>query len=436
MASQALQPPIGARVDGDGRLVSADAPLLLLHEEAGGRLGTMLAVPQLAAIARLATRLGVGITRSAVAATEVEDLELWVRAEPDAHGVSLTVERWSARPPLRQRWSGEARAQAEEGSSGEEEMRTDADLRVVELSPGLARRLGVGIGDAVGKPLGRLLRPIEDGEGNLPMLSALAGRVAFSGQPVRVRGSDEPMVLNGHPQDENGRFSGYVVRVQRQASAPPPLVSLPLDDLLREPLASIIGQAQEIAARSEGPLRSDYAGYGADIASAARHLLELLAAISPDGEGDSAGGSGEPIDLAELVLDAAGLVQPQAAERGVVLDIGGAARLPALGQGRAVTQIIVNLISNAVRFSPSGRSVAITLEEGPQAAVTVADAGPGVAREDRARIFERFEQAGPKSGSAGLGLAISRRLAREMGGEVELLDSPTGATFRLALPPA
>jgi signal transduction histidine kinase len=108
--------------------------------------------------------------------------------------------------------------------------------------------------------------------------------------------------------------------------------------------------------------------------------------------------------------------------------------LRARGQGRAVTQILVNLIGNAVRFSPPGADVSIVLEGGAEAKVTVSDRGPGVAPTDRVRIFERFEQAGTKPGGAGLGLAISRRLAREMGGDVELLEGEGGATFRLRLP--
>jgi signal transduction histidine kinase len=211
----------------------------------------------------------------------------------------------------------------------------------------------------------------------------------------------------------------------------------PLDDLLREPLASIIGQADEIAARSQGPLKTDYAGYGTDIATAGRHLLELLTALGGGAAGEGEGATtGEVLDLAELVLDAAGLVQAGASTRGILLDVRGEGSVEVRGQARPITQILVNLIGNAVRFSPEGGTVAIILERGAKASVMVVDQGPGVAPADRSRIFERFEQgAEPRGGTAGLGLAISRRLARDMGGEVELLDpSGSGAAFRLVLP--
>lgn len=423
-----------ARLDRSGRLLAADAPLLALHEQAGASLGRPFAVPQLAAIARLATRLGVTISRPAVAASETEDIDLDVRAEPDADGVTLVIERWTARPPVRPRWAAQA-VRAEDVSEGEQRLSTDRDLRISAVSPALSRRIGLRPEEAAGRPLTWLLRPVEDEEGNLPLVAALAGRSPFEDQAVSVRGTEQECLASGLPRFDGERFEGYDVRLH-EAGQERPLAGVPLDDLLKEPLSSIIDQAQEIAARSEGPLKSDYAGYGADIASAARHLLDLLASLQAGDEGRAEPLSGETLDLAELVLDAAGLVQPQAAERRVVLDIAGLPRLGARGQGRAVTQILLNLIGNAVRFSPEGSDVTIMLAGGSAASVTVSDSGPGVAPQDRSRIFERFEQAGPKPGKAGLGLAISRRLAREMGGDVELLDSPAGATFRLSLPPA
>lgn len=434
MASQPVQPPITARLDAAGRLVAAEPPLLALQEQAGAGLGRPLAVPQLAAIARLATRLGVSISRPALAASEAEDIDLWVRAEPDGEGVTLFVERWSTRPPARPRWLAQISRSEEGEAPSEGRLATDREMRVLHMAPELARRLGLPDGELVGRPLVRIFRPVEDDEGNLPLVTALAARMPFDSQPAMVRGSEQTFLLDGVPRFEDDRFEGYDIRL-REPGAERPLAGLPLDDLLGEPLASIIDQAREIADRSEGPLKSDYAGYGTDIAAAARHLLELLAALSP-GEGRDQPGTGEPLDLAELVLDAAGLVQPQAAERRVLLDIGGLPRLSARGQQRSVTQILLNLIGNAVRFSPEGGEVSIILAGGATASVTVSDQGPGVVAQDRVRIFEKFEQAGSKPGVAGLGLTISRRLAREMGGEVELLDSPTGAVFRLTLPAA
>ncbi|GAA4025689.1 hypothetical protein GCM10022281_00320 [Sphingomonas rosea] len=438
MASLPVQPPIGARVDREGRLTAADAPLLALQQEAGAALGQVLAVPQLAAVARLAARLGVSITRPVLAASNQEDIDLVVRADPDPDGVSLTVERWTARVPARPRWSGVVAGPGEsEERAAAEDVQTDSALRVLAISPGLARRLDLDPAEYTGQPLMRLLRPVEDDYGNLPLVEAFSERAAFRRLPASHRGGEQRLLLDGQPRFEDERFLGYSISVAAEGGAADLAPLPPLDDLLREPLSSIIGQAQEIADRSQGPLRTDYAGYGADIASAAGHLLELLTALGRQAGAEGGGvAPGEEVDLTELVLDAASLVQAQASTRGVVLDVGGVGYLSAIGHPRAITQILVNLIGNAARYSPEGGTVVITLADEGVASVTVSDSGPGVAPADRIRIFERFEQAEPGQGGAGLGLAISRRLARDMGGEVELLDTAAGASFRLTLPRA
>jgi len=101
-------------------------------------------------------------------------------------------------------------------------------------------------------------------------------------------------------------------------------------------------------------------------------------------------------------------------------------------------QILVNLIGNAVRHSPAGGTVALLIERRDNMiAATVADEGPGIAEADQQRIFERYERVGDAPGGIGLGLAISRRLARSMGGDIELHSAPgEGARFTLILPSA
>jgi signal transduction histidine kinase len=103
-----------------------------------------------------------------------------------------------------------------------------------------------------------------------------------------------------------------------------------------------------------------------------------------------------------------------------------------------VIQILVNLIVNAIRYSPENGTVRLSFARTPgTASVTIFDEGPGVPAGDEHRIFERFERAHTKEGGTGLGLAISRRLARSMGGDVTLDSAPgEGARFTLTLPSA
>ena len=82
-----------------------------LQLEAGSSVGDRLALPQLAAVARLARKLGVGIARPAIVAARDHDLELWVRAEPDGEDVIITIESWRRRPPLGPRLGIAARSE-------------------------------------------------------------------------------------------------------------------------------------------------------------------------------------------------------------------------------------------------------------------------------------------------------------------------------------
>ena len=112
-------------------------------------------------------------------------------------------------------------------------------------------------------------------------------------------------------------------------------------------------------------------------------------------------------------------------------------RVAALGDFRRVLQVLVNLIGNAVRYSPRGAQVIVTVTRTERhAVVVVADKGKGVAPEDQVRIFEKFERVDPsEAGGNGLGLYIARRLARAMQGDLTIESAPgQGARFILTLP--
>ena len=197
------------------------------------------------------------------------------------------------------------------------------------------------------------------------------------------------------------------------------------------PLDRIIESAERIVERADGPLRSDYASYGSDIAAAARHLLSVVRGMSEDPSHSS-----ETIDLTALTAEAVVMLESSAEERGLTIEMDNAEPLPASGQERAVIQILVNLIVNAIRYSPEGKILRLSFERTDgTASVTVSDQGPGVGAADQHRIFERFERAHGREDGTGLGLAISRRLARSMGGDVTLDSAPgEGARFTLTLP--
>ena len=147
----------------------------------------------------------------------------------------------------------------------------------------------------------------------------------------------------------------------------------------------------------------------------------------------------EPTDVAALAREAADMIEPQAHSRGLHFR---AHLLPSphyvVTDGGKVRQIILNLLGNAVKFTDVG-AVELELAEVPGGlALHVRDTGPGIAPENLEAIFEPFRQVDQSStrqkGGTGLGLAVSRHLARLMGGDVTVESAPgQGSTFTLWL---
>lgn len=431
------------RIDREGRLVEAEAPLARLQQSAGSALGETIAVPQIATLARLAQRLGILVSRCVIAAEGADDLDLWVEARPDDEGVALSIGGW-ARRPARNGDGGSERVHDLMRSRGDWLWETDPSLRLTS----------VGNDDAVGaggQSLSRYFQFADSGgEQGMPILEAIAARARFDGQEAVVRATGERVRLTGLPLiDGGGRFAGYrgsAFRIEAAASTSAPVatddaLSARLEKALRDPLSRIVDQAESIGLQQEGPIRRDYADYAQDIASAGRHLLGVvgdlvdLQAI----ERENFQPRREEIDLADLARRAAGLLKVSAADRRVRIDAPAPSEaLPALGDPGRVVQILVNLIGNAIRHSPEDAAIWIRGEtQGQRTLVVVADQGPGIAPADHARIFDKFTRLDQSDGGSGLGLYIARRLARAMGGDLTVDSAPGGgARFLLALPAA
>lgn len=438
-------PLLRATCDGDDRLVAADEPLKAINARAGGAAGEPLAVPELAALVRLARRLGVEVSRAATIADDEADLDCWIEAIPDGDGVSLAVTILRERSGWRAAVAGSGTGPVPAPPGATWTWETDALLRIVRLDEGA----GLDPSSALGAPLTRLfaLRAAEGGA--MPILDGMAGQHDFDGQPATLAGRDEPLLLAGSVRrDARGGFAGFVggtYPAPDVSETPAPIgvtgqFNARLERVLRGPLGRIIANADSIHAGADGPLDSHYADYAADIASAGRHLLGLvddlvdLEAI----EREDFAVEAEPIDLADVARRAAGLLSVRAADAGVTIDRTDTMQpLPAIGEFRRTLQVMVNLIGNAVRYSPRGGTVWLRLQrEGDRAVVIVADQGRGIAVADQRRVFEKFERIDPSEpGGSGLGLYIARRLARAMGGDLTVDSAPgAGARFILSLP--
>ena len=444
------EPTVHGLVDRDGRLIEAGGPLDELNARAGGAIGAPFAVPQIAVLARLAQRLGVTVSRHVLAADGPDDIELWVRAQPLDDGVKLAISGWRVKAPWAPPPDPARRDRDLLLRDADWSWETDSTLHLTALSAEAAQH-GVVSKGLLGQPLDALMIPKPDAHGAMPLFAVLLAHGPFDDQPATIRATDATVMLSARPKlDAVGRFAGYV-GAARAAPAPVPVAEPDgealteafgerLQRALRQPLGRIIANADSINAQTDGPVRQDYVDYAADIASAGRHLMALVddlvdlqAVERPDFVP-----AAEPVDLADVGRRAAGLLSVRAAERSVRIDRPQETdTAAATGEFKRVLQILVNLIGNAVRYSPDGGTVWVrTHRDRNSAVIIVADQGKGVAPEDQARIFEKFERVDPSEpGGSGLGLYIARRLARAMGGDLTVDSAPgEGARFMLTLP--
>jgi signal transduction histidine kinase len=148
----------------------------------------------------------------------------------------------------------------------------------------------------------------------------------------------------------------------------------------------------------------------------------------------------EPVELGEVLRSVVAELEVRLAEQGREIVVDDGDRRWALGDPGSVARIVRILLDNALRHTPAPggvRTEMIVRPGGVCVGIAVEDEGSGVAGEDRERVFERFARgADAEAGGFGLGLAIARELARQMGGDLVLDETPAGARFVLWLAPA
>ncbi len=194
---------------------------------------------------------------------------------------------------------------------------------------------------------------------------------------------------------------------------------------LRTPIAALQAQIEALIQEDGGTART--AAMSRVLAGIRRlaHLVHQLLALARAEPGRS--NDAEPADLAEIIRDNADRWLPQAIERNVDLGFELApAQVP--GVPLLLTEMLTNIVENAIRYTPAGGSVTVrcgTTESDIR--VEVDDSGPGIPAKERERVFERFVRLdeGNVEG-CGLGLAIVRLIARQHGAEAEISDSPQG----------
>jgi signal transduction histidine kinase/ligand-binding sensor domain-containing protein/DNA-binding response OmpR family regulator len=210
---------------------------------------------------------------------------------------------------------------------------------------------------------------------------------------------------------------------------------------LRTPLNGVLGFAQ-LMARRPGRDAEDRRGFDV-IMRSGEHLLSLINDVLSLSriEAGRVRLEERPFAPGPLVAEALELVRVRAEAKGLQLrDTTAASALPGqvAGDEGRVRQILLNLLSNAVKFTEVGRVTVTATHDGARGTFVVEDTGPGISAEELGQLFSPFAQAeaGRRAHEgAGLGLALSRDLARLMGGELELQSEPgRGTRARLELP--
>jgi signal transduction histidine kinase len=208
---------------------------------------------------------------------------------------------------------------------------------------------------------------------------------------------------------------------------------------LKNPLTVIAGSAELLMRTQDQNIVSKLSGNILGAATRMRDLIMNLLDVNAIEEGKFSSRM-ECCDLGALLELSVEQNRPAVVRKGIEIRVGVSEGCRAKGDRAAILQILDNLISNALKYSPPKTTVHVhTLPERGHVVVSVRDEGPGINEEDRKKLFQKFSRlsARPTGGesSTGLGLAIVKRLAEAMSGTVQCHSAPgSGATFTLRLP--
>jgi signal transduction histidine kinase/CheY-like chemotaxis protein/HAMP domain-containing protein len=212
---------------------------------------------------------------------------------------------------------------------------------------------------------------------------------------------------------------------------------------LRTPLNAINGFSELLLVSSDEELTAETRRhYAQTIHDSGSHLLQLINDIL-DLSKVEAGKMDlrpEPLDVAAIIHRVIGTVQPLAEKKGILIAADAPASVPLVADEGKLKQILYNLVSNAIKFTPEGGAVVVTAAERTDAVqLTISDTGIGIAAEHHERIFEEFHQvdtgAARRYEGTGLGLSLTRRLVELHGGEIWVESAPSqGSQFHVRLP--
>ena len=263
-------------------------------------------------------------------------------------------------------------------------------------------------------------------------------RFVYSQGDVILDEADQPRRMFGTVQDVTERK--LVDEVKRASKAKSEFLSR-MSHELRTPLNAILGFGQLLERQKPTEVQRKRVGY---ILSAGKHLLDLINEVL-DISRIEAGRmqlSLEPVCVADALEETLDLMRPLATERSIQLSASADidAGVHVLADRQRFKQVLVNLLNNAVKYTPffGGVAVSYHVPGNEKVRVLVSDTGPGIPAEKLARLFTPFERLGAEQSAiegTGLGLALSQRLMDAMGGSIGVESAVgKGSTFWIELP--
>jgi signal transduction histidine kinase len=207
---------------------------------------------------------------------------------------------------------------------------------------------------------------------------------------------------------------------------------------LRSPITRIRGIAE--VTFTTGKSLGEYEAMAASTIEECDRLLDMINTMLMISKTEAGVGHliREEIDLAGLAREACELFEPTAEDNGITLSYDVQGRSHLVGDTRMIQRMLSNLLDNAIKYTPSGGSVTVSVSENNnQIIVSVKDTGIGISPRDLSHIFERFyrcDQSRSQTG-IGLGLSLARAIARAHGGEITATSTPNqGSTLVVTLP--
>jgi cell cycle sensor histidine kinase DivJ len=202
---------------------------------------------------------------------------------------------------------------------------------------------------------------------------------------------------------------------------------------LRTPLNAIVGFAEMMRNAVFGPLPDRYQEYAGLIHEGGRNLTLIVDDVLDLARIEAGRYEiyAEPASLTDLAVEAVTFMRDEALRKNIDLDVVGPDDVEAFVDSKAVRQIALNLISNALKFTPEGGRVEVAaLETADGAVLAVSDTGVGISPEELTKLSRAFEQgeAGKRQKGAGLGLSVVRAFAELHGGRLEIQSRENGGT--------